>query len=78
MTDVHLKVEVTDHCDQTVLFFVQSQDIFLKVETKLELVAPLLNVQNILGLVEQVVAVQHAFDPLVEDFLLVLRQTALK
>lgn len=78
MTDVHLQVEVTNYRHQTVLLLVEAKDVLLEVEAELELVATLLDIQHILSLVEEVVTVEHALNPLVEDFLLILGQTALE
>ena len=78
MTNVHLKVKVANDSHKTVLFFVETEDVFFQVEAELEFVAALLNEKHIFARIEQVVAVKHALDPLVEDVLLVLGQPRLQ
>jgi len=63
---------------ETVLFFVETEDVFFEIEAELKFVAALLNEKHIFARVEQVVAVEHALDPLVEDVFLVLGQSRLQ
>lgn len=74
VADVHLKLEVADHGHETILFLVKAEDVLLQVEAELELLASLLDRKHVLLDVVLVVEVEHALDPLVEDFLLLLRE----
>ena len=62
---------------QAVLFFVQTQNVLLKVQTQLQFVASLLDVQHVLLCVVLILKVEHGLDPLVKDFFHLLRQARL-
>ena len=55
MTDVHLQVEMANDRHETILFLVEAQDIFFKVQCQLKLVTTLLDEENVLRCVVLIV-----------------------
>ena len=72
VTNVHLKVEVTDDGHETVFLFIETKDVLFQIESQLQLVASLLDEKHALRRVILVVKVEHGLDPLVVHFLLLL------
>lgn len=76
--NVHLQFKVLNHSEQTVLFFVQPEQILLQIQPQMQLVSPLLNHEN--RLLYNVVEFEfdQGHDPLLEHLILPSTQPTLQ